>query len=157
MEVLLSISEEGVLEHVAFDDTAGLDVDSDFEEIVDFIHRTTVDIPDNVTRIGERAFYDKRWLLGVMIPDSVLSIGDEAFSDCYYMDRITIPKSVTNIGSKAFVYCEGLMEITILNDMAVIAPDAFFGCSEGLKILAKAGSSAEAFAAAHSIVFESLR
>jgi len=134
-KVIFTISESGVLENVDFDDTAGLDVDPDFEEITDVIHKTSVVIPDNVTSIGDRAFYDKRWLIGVIIPNSVTSIGDEAFSDCYYLENITIPASVTVIGSRAFCYCEGLTSVTVINEKINIniTDDAFFGCCINIK------------------------
>jgi len=153
MEVLLTINENGVLVNAEFDDIAGLDVDPDFEDIVDIIHKTEVVIPSYVTRIGERAFFDKRWLTGVIISNSVTSIGENAFSDCYYMESITIPKNVTIIDSGAFRYCEGLKSVVIKNETIEIANDAFFGCEKNLTIYAKTGSSAEKFAINHSIRF----
>ncbi len=39
-------------------------------------------IPDSVTSIGERAFYDCENLTEITIPDSVISIGDDAFDAC---------------------------------------------------------------------------
>ncbi len=39
-------------------------------------------IPDSVTSIGDRAFYDCHRLTSINIPDSVTSIGKEAFSNC---------------------------------------------------------------------------
>ena len=154
MDVLLTVNEYGVLENAEFDDIAGLDVEPDFEDVVDIIHRTTVVIPCSVTRIGDRAFHDKRWLLGAIIPSSVTSIGNDAFSDCYYMESVTIPGSVAIIGSRAFRYCEGLASVVIMNETTLIAGDAFFGCSEALTIRARKGSSAERHAAENALRFE---
>ena len=156
MDVLFTINKDGVLENTEFDDTAGLNIDPDFEEIVDYIHKTAVVIPSGVTRIGDKAFYDKRWLTGVTIPDSTVSIGDSAFSDCYYMENIVIPENVAIIGNKAFVYCEALAGVTIMNETVVIANDAFLGCGENLTIYAKSGSSAEKYAAENSLRFEAI-
>lgn len=39
-------------------------------------------IPDSVTSIGDREFYDCHRLTSINIPDSVTSIGKEAFSNC---------------------------------------------------------------------------
>jgi len=156
LDVSLIINENGVLESAEFDDTADLDIDTGFEEIVDYIHKTQVHIPSGVTRIGELAFNDKRWLLGVSIPGTVTSIGDNAFSDCYYMESITIPDSVEDIGNRTFAYCEALRNVILLGETTSIANDAFFGCGKELTIRAKKGSFAERYAAENAIRFESL-
>ena len=52
----------------------------------------TVVIPDNVTCIGNKAFYRSFGLQGVIIPDSVTIIADEAFGDCSDLKNITIHK-----------------------------------------------------------------
>jgi hypothetical protein len=156
MEVKLAINDKGVLEGVEFDDLDGIDIDPDFEDIVDVIHRTAVEIPYSVTHIGDRAFYDKRWLSAVTIPESVLTIGGEAFSDCYYVESIILPKSVALIGRRAFAYCEGMTSITIANESALFEDDVFFGCTKELTIHAKKESSAEKYAALSSIRFEAI-
>ena len=156
MDVILTIDENGVLENAEFDDLAGLDVEPDFEEVMDYAHKTTVVVPDGVTRIGDRAFYDKRWLTDVTLPDSVLSIGNDAFTDCNYLTSVTMSDSVSVIGSRAFAWCESLTSITIMNEGAVIAPDAFYECGKDLLFRAKAGSSAEKHAAENSFRFEAM-
>ena len=60
-------------------------------------------IPNNVTRIGNRAFDDCRLLTSITIPNSVTRIGDLAFSGCSSLTSITIPNSVTSIGDRAFL------------------------------------------------------
>ena len=45
-------------------------------------------IPDYVTSIGERAFYNCRSLTSIKIPDSVVSIGAYAFSSCNGLNKI---------------------------------------------------------------------
>lgn len=47
----------------------------------------------------------------VVIPDSVTSIGDRAFYDCHRLTSISIPDSVTSIGDNAFSECESLTSI----------------------------------------------
>ena len=67
-----------------------------------------MEIPNSVTSIGYRAFYDCSGLTSVEIPNSVKSIGGSAFSGCSSLTSVEIPNSVTSIGSSAFSGCSGL-------------------------------------------------
>ena len=156
MEVILTIDENGVLENAEFDDLEGLDVEPDFEEVMDYAHKTAVVVPDGVTRIGDRAFYDKRWLTDITLPDSVLSIGNDAFTDCNYLASVKLPGSLTSIGCRAFTFCESLTRVTIPESVAHIDGEAFYGCSRELVIRAKAGSAAEAYAMKNAVRFEAI-
>ena len=69
-----------------------------------------MNIPDSVTSIGDRAFYDCNNLTSVFIPDNVTSIGVEAFNNCEKLTSITIGSGVTSIGSSAFENCCKLVE-----------------------------------------------
>ena len=51
----------------------------------------TVELPDKLTSIGERAFYDCRNLTSITIPARVTSIGRNAFSYCRKMKTIVLP------------------------------------------------------------------
>lgn len=62
----------------------------------------TVVIPDDITSIGDNAFWNCSSLISIHIPDSVTSIGDEAFFGCDSLESIEVPKSVTHIGRNAF-------------------------------------------------------
>ena len=72
----------------------------------------SVTIPDSVTSIGYRAFYDCDSLTSITIPDSVTSIGDYAFYGCGSLTSVTISDSVTSIGEEAFYNCNNLDKIT---------------------------------------------
>jgi len=86
-------------------------------------------IPNSVTRIGERAFYNCTSLTSITIPSSVTSIDSYAFSSCSGLTSITIPNSVTSIGNSAFSYCSGLTSVTIPNGVTSIGDYAFSWCS----------------------------
>ena len=90
---------------------------------------TSVTIPDGVTSIGYMSFYNCSGLTSVTISDSVTSIGDSAFSYCSRLTSITIPDSVTSIGNSAFSSCGRLASVTIGNGVTSIGNSAFYGCS----------------------------
>ena len=90
---------------------------------------TSITIPNSVTSIGNSAFYYCRSLTSITIPDSVTSIGGEAFYNCYSLTSVTIGNSVISIGYSAFYYCRSLTSITIPNSVTSIGNTAFNGCS----------------------------
>ena len=93
---------------------------------------TDVVIPNSVTSIGDRTFYNCSGLTSVTIGNSVTSIGNYAFCRCSGLTSVTIGNSVTSIGNYAFYYCSGLTSVTIGNSVTSIGDDAFSDCS-GLK------------------------
>ena len=86
-------------------------------------------IPNNVTSIGNSAFYGCSGLTSVTIPESVTSIGDGAFCDCFGLTSISIPESVTTISQYAFSCCYGLTSVTIPENVTTIEYHTFYGCS----------------------------
>ncbi len=81
----------------------------------DFIK--VIEIPDSVTSIGERAFYDCSKLTRVTIGNSVTSIGKYAFYGCSLLTSIEIPNSVTSIGEEAFYFCGSLTKVNYLGSI----------------------------------------
>ena len=83
------------------------------------------DIPDSVTRIGDRAFYGCTGLTTITIPNSVTSIGRHAFRGCTGLTSITIPDSVTVIGVSAFWDCTRLTSVCFMGDAPVVNERSF--------------------------------
>ena len=90
---------------------------------------TSVTIPDSVTSIGNSVFYNCTSLTSVTIPDSVTSIGNNAFAYCTGLTSVTIPDGVTSIGNYAFSYCTGLTSVTIPDSVTSIGEFAFSHCT----------------------------
>ena len=84
---------------------------------------------DNITSIGEDAFYKCTSLASVTIGDSVTSIGEFAFSYCTSLTSITIGNSVTSIGNYAFYGCTSLTSVTIPDSVTSIGNHAFSDCT----------------------------
>lgn len=89
-----------------------------------FHNLKSVSIPNSVTSIGDRAFYNCTGLTDITIPNSVTSIGQSAFRECTSLTSVTIGNSVTNIGNFAFLY-------TPLENIYALRTDpAAYNCSD---------------------------
>ena len=68
----------------------------------------------DVTTIGKEAFYDLidgKWITSIMLPETVTSIGEKAFYQCGSLAHITLGSNVETIASQAFSKCEDLKKI----------------------------------------------
>lgn len=112
---------------------------------------TSIEIPNNITSIGNNAFDGCKGLTNIVIPDSVTEISDYAFAscenlktiilsenlkslpycvfyDCKSLTRVVIPNSVTTIANAAFAKCEKLTDILIQNNITTLGSDVFNYC-----------------------------
>ena len=87
----------------------------------------SVTIPQKVTSIGKRAFYDCKNLTTLVLGEDIQTIGNYAFECCTSLTGVTIPQSVTSIGYSAFEGCTALDPL-IINGPTLIGEHAFTGC-----------------------------
>lgn len=86
-------------------------------------------LPDNITSIGEGAFYNCSSLQEMIIPQGIKSIESSAFENCSSLAKVVIPDSISSISSRTFYYCVTLRDVNIPSSVDVIESEAFYGCS----------------------------
>ena len=94
-----------------------------FQECREF---TSLTLPSSITEIGEGAFWGCSGLTSLTIPDGVTSISDYAFALCSGLTSLTIPSSVNSLGSYAFQECSSLRSIYVSWPTPIYAGDAFY-------------------------------
>ena len=90
----------------------------------------SVIISNDITSIGDFAFYECSSLLNVIIPEKVTSIGTRSFYGCSKLTNVTIPSNVTTIGQGAFSECSTLTGVTFTSPSSIktINSSAFENC-----------------------------
>lgn len=87
----------------------------------------SVAIPEGITTIINRAFYNTNFVTEIVVPDSVTKIGGHAFEDCKDLVTVKLGKSVTEIGDSAFQDCEKLQNVVLPDSLKTIGDLAFKG------------------------------
>ena len=87
----------------------------------------TVVLPKGLKSIGKMAFYQCADIVSIDIPDSVLDIGDRAFSCCLSLKRLVLPPCIEKIPRSLFER-SGLVSVEIPKGLVEIGVDAFKGC-----------------------------
>ena len=110
-----------------------------------------MEIPNNVTIIGEDAFYETA-LTSIVIPDSVKRIERSCFNGCAKLESITLPQQmefigdtcfqntaiteiifpegISVIGSCMFWDCVNLEYVKLPSTLKELGPCAFYGCTK---------------------------
>ena len=60
-------------------------------------------IPEGVTGIAEKAFYNNKKITGLVIPEGVTHIGRFAVSGCKLLAYVAVPDSVTSMDDQALM------------------------------------------------------
>ena len=89
---------------------------------------TSFAIPDTVTHIDYKAFYDCKWLTNITIPSGVTYLGEAAFSGCNSLEEAKIEAEITKIELSTFLGCYSLRNVIIPNSVRTIDCYAFANC-----------------------------
>ena len=82
-------------------------------------------IPDTVTEIKEKAFYDCDTMKSIEIPNTVTKIGNSAFARCDGLEKVILPNQLKRIEYSLFEFCRNLKEVVIPKSVTVIENVAF--------------------------------
>ena len=101
-----------------------------------------VKLPQGLTKIPNKAFYDCKKLTHVTIPSTVQSIGDYAFYNCSALvysgagedDGMILPTDLLKVGKYAFYGCNAIAKLT-LNDKLESIEEYAFNKASNLKSL----------------------
>lgn len=103
---------------------------------------TSIEIPNLVTQIDQRAFKGCTGLTSVVIPNSVTTIGNNAFSDCTGLTEVTFnAEKCTSMGTSdgpVFKGCDNLVKLSIGEKVTKIPKCAFYDCNAMTEIVSAA-------------------
>lgn len=88
---------------------------------------TKVDIPNNVSFIGESAFSRCSNLKEVHLSENLETISPGTLEYGYALEKVNIPSKVTSIGDNAFRYCRVMNSLTLPESLEEIGAEAFNG------------------------------
>lgn len=89
----------------------------------------SVSLPTSITSVGKCSFAFCTSLENISIPTAVTSVGESAFEACVALKSITLPSSVAKLGDRAFAYCRALTEATVAGKVESLTPSMFTNCS----------------------------
>ena len=78
-------------------------------------HLETIILPENITKIGDYAFWGSYYLKSVNLPDSVTTMGRDVFDECRGLVNVEIGSGITAIDTDTLCFngCENLEGINV--------------------------------------------
>ena len=104
-------------------------IDCDIKYYINDKEITSIEIPSNVTTLGDYVFQGRRGLTSLNLPAGITKIGGGAFSGCSGLTSLTLPAGITEIGYNAFAGCSGLTSLNLPAGITSIGSYTFSGCS----------------------------
>ena len=90
----------------------------------------TVTLTENITNVGDYAFYDCENLTEVHLPSTLTKIGARSFSDCAQLTSVNFSDTaLTSIGDYAFNGCSALADADFPDTLRTIGDRAFLRCA----------------------------
>lgn len=89
----------------------------------------TLQLPNNITSVGARAFMDCQALKDFRFPEDAVTIGESAFQGCSLMSSIALNKALTQIEAHTFDGCAALTKVELPAAVNAIGEQAFANCT----------------------------
>ena len=105
-----------------------IDVDCGIKYYINDKEITSIEIPSNVTTLGNYVFQGCSGLTSLNLPAGITKIGYNAFQGCSGLTSLNLPAGITSIGSYAFQGCSGLTSLNLPAGITEISYGAFYGC-----------------------------
>ncbi len=83
--------------------------------------------PVQAETIPREKYMNDKEIKDLVIDEDVTSIGDRAYYGCTNLETVVIPEGVTRIGESAFAMCPNLYSVSIPSTVKSIAPGVFAG------------------------------
>ena len=93
---------------------------------------SSLSLPANLKKLGERTFYSCKSLAGsLVLPESLEEIGSCCFDGCSMLSgTLTLPSKLTKIPNSCFYGCGFTGDLVIPENVKEIGGGAFYGCSK---------------------------
>ena len=98
---------------------------------------TSVSFSDNLNKINNNAFKGCESLKTAVLTNNITEIGNYVFEGCSNMETITLSKNLSTIGWNAFKDCKSLSSIDIPYTLTTIGIYAFAGCEKLEKVIVR--------------------
>ena len=91
---------------------------------------TSIKMGDNITEIGRFAFANCSYLTSIKLSKNLTALGESAFASCRLLEGIlTLPEGLTELPENAFAYCAKLSEVRFGSRLTAIGANAFTDCA----------------------------
>lgn len=111
---------------------------------------TFLDLPENITHLGEGAFNGCKSLLHVVLPKSIVSVGERCFSNCEILETVRFsPESkMTSLAGGVFSWSKRLFYVELPTAVTALGDGAFAACNSMVELVASGVTDPQAAAKA---------
>lgn len=85
----------------------------------------SVTLPDSITTLDDRSFYNFKNLKSVTFSKNLKSIGWGAFNKCRNLEELKLPEGLESIDESAFEECYNIYSLTIPDSVTSVGENAF--------------------------------